>query len=122
MASTEDITLNGISPRGTHEPHYSDEKVVYDEVTLSTYDNANDGNGNSLDVSSIYGFSRLLFVETQVLGSDGFVARWDYTNDSIRVFAQDNDGSGGAGDQLSEVSQGTTIDIDIRLRIVGVGT
>jgi len=122
MASTEDVTLNGVSPTGQHEPHYGDEKAVYDEVTLGDYDNDNDGNGNSFDVAAIYGFARVLFVEVQVLGADGYVARYDYTNDSIRVFQQANDGTGSAGDELVEISQGTTLDIDLRVRVVGTGT
>lgn len=115
MATTEDITLNGVSPTGQHEPHYGDEKRVYDEVTLGSYDNASDGNGNSLDVARIYGFARLLNVEIEVLGADAadYYARYDYTNNSVLVFNQDGTG---------EVAQGTALNIDLRLRVEGTGT
>lgn len=113
MVSSEDITLNGIEPVGRQESHYGDEKRVYDNVTLGNYDNANDGNGNSFDVSQVYGFARLLHVDVQVDGTDAYYARYDYTNNSIRVFNA-SDGS--------EVAQGTTLNIDLRLRIEGTGT
>ena len=113
MANTESITLNGVSPTGQHEPHYGDEKRVYDEVTLGDYDSADDGTGNTIDVSQIYGFARLLHVDVQVDGTDAYYARYDYTNNSIRVFNA-NDGS--------EVAQGTTLDLDLRLRVEGTGT
>ena len=109
----ESISRNGIAPRGLHEPHYGDEKAVYDEVNLGDYDADDDGAGNSYDVATTYGFARLLFVEVQVLGDDSYEARWDYENDSIRVFDL-ADGT--------EVAQGTTLDIDLRLRVVGTGT
>lgn len=113
MASTEDITLNGVEPVGRHEPHYGDEKVVYDEVTLANYDNASDGNGNDFDVSQIYGFSRLFLVDLEVLGTDAYEARYDYTNNSILVLDLSSSGA--------EVSQGTTLNIDIRVRVIGTG-
>lgn len=108
----ESITRNGIEPVGRHEPHYGDEKVVYDEVTLGDYDADDDGNGNSYDLMTSYGFSRLLLVEVQVLGGAAYEARYDYTNESIVVLAL-SDGT--------EPAQGTTLDIDLRLRIVGTG-
>jgi len=115
MASTEDITLNGVSPTGQHEPHYGDEKTVYDEVTLGTYDSATDGNGNSFDVAGIYGFARLLEVRVTVLGSDAadYYAVYDYTNNSVLVFNRDGTG---------EVAQGTALNIDMRVRVEGTGT
>lgn len=112
MATTEDITLNGVSPTDQHEPHYGDEKVVYDNVTLGNYDSANDGTGNAIDVAQIYGFVRLLYVEVQVVGTDAYEARYDYANNSIIVL-NISDGT--------EVTQGTTLDIDLRLRVVGTG-
>lgn len=113
MPTTEDITLNGVSPTGQHEPHYGDEKRVYDNVTLGDYDSDDDGDGNSFDVASIYGFSRLLHVDVVIDGTDAYYARYDYENRSIRVF-DINDGS--------EVSQGTTLDLDLRVRVEGTGT
>lgn len=113
MANTEDITLNGVSPTGQHEPHYGDEKRVYDEVTLGTYDSADDGTGNALDVAQVYGFARLLHVDVQVVGAEAYEARYDYANNSIRVFNL-SDGT--------EVAQGTALGIDLRLRVEGTGT
>lgn len=113
MANTEGITLNGVSPTGNHEPHYGDEKRVYDNVTLGDYDPDSNGNGNSFDVASIYGFARLLHVDVQVDGTDAYYARYDYANNTVRVFNA-TDGT--------EVAQGTTLDIDLRVRIEGTGT
>lgn len=113
MANTEDVTLNGVSPTGQHEPHYGDEKRVYDNVTVGDYDPQSNGSGNGYDVAAIYGFSRLLHVDLQVLGTDAYYARFDYTNNSIRVYNV-SDGS--------EVAQGTTLGIDLRVRVEGTGT
>lgn len=110
---SEDITRNGVEPVGRHEPHYGDEKIVYDSVTLGDYDADDDGGGNTYDVARVYGFARLLYVHVQVDGDDSYEARYDYENNSIRVFDL-SDGS--------EVTQGTTLGIDLRLRIVGTGT
>jgi len=122
MATTEDIDLNGVEPVGRHEPHYGDEKAVYDEITLGQYDQSEGDNGNVYDIRNVYGFSRLLFVELQVLGNSGYLARYDYEEHSVRVFAQSNDGEGTPEDELVEVSQGEQLDIDIRVRAVGTGT
>lgn len=113
MVTAEGITTNGVPPTGRHESHYGDEKVTYTDITLGDYDVSNDGNGNSFDVAVIYGFSRLLFVEVQVKGTDAYYARFDYANNTIRVFNA-SDGT--------EVAQGTTLDIDLRVRIIGTGT
>lgn len=113
MASTEGITLNGMEPTGRHEPHYGDEKRVYDEVTLGEYDANEDGNGNTFDVASVYGFARLLNVDVQVLGDEAYLARYDYENNSIRLL---NVGDG------SEVTASTTVNLDLRVRVEGTGT
>lgn len=110
---TEDITRNGVEPTGRHEPHYGDEKRVYDEVTLGVYDANNDGAGNFYDVTHVYGFARLLNVDVQVIGAESYEARYDYANNSIRVFDL------GSGD---EVAQGVELNLDLRLRIEGTGT
>jgi len=105
----ENITRNGMQPTGRHEPHYGDEKRVYDEVTLDDY---SDG-GNDYDVTQTYGFARLLNVDVQVLGAEPYAARYDYENNSIRVFDL------GSGD---EVEEGTELGLDLRLRVEGTGT
>lgn len=109
----EDIERQGVEPTGRHEPHYGDEKTVYDLVTLGTYDADADGAGNKYDVSHIYGLARLLDVRVDVLGTDAYTARYDYENHSIRVLDM------ATGD---EVAQGTALNIDLRLVITGTGT
>lgn len=108
----EGITRNGIEPIGRHEPHFGDEKTVYEEVTVDTYDANSDGNGNTFDLSNVYGFARVLFVNVAVTDGSAYQARYDYTNNSIRLFNL-SDGS--------EVSQGTAVDATVRLRVVGTG-
>ena len=105
----ENITRNGIEPVGRHEPHYGDEKRVYDNVTLGDYVSG----GNDYDLARTYGFARLLNVDVQVLGAESYTARYDYENNAILVFDL------GSGD---EVANGTTLDIDLRLRVEGTGT
>ena len=112
MASTEDITLNGVPPKGEYERAYGDEVTIYDNITLGDYDSANDGNGNSYDVPAIYGLARLLYVDVTVDGSDAYYARYDKSNSAIRVY-DITDGS--------EVIQGTTLNIDLNVRAVGTG-
>ena len=111
----EDITRNGISGSNQHDIGYEGEyRVIYDDITLGTYDNASDGNGNTFNVLDIYGFSRLGIVTVNVKAA-GYVAQYDYDNNSIRVYQAGADGSA-----LSEVSAGTALNIDLRVEIRGI--
>lgn len=118
----EDITRNGIAGRGDHDIEYEgDTKVIYDEITLGTYDNAADGNGNLFHVLQIYGYDRLKIVHVEVADGTPVVAQYDYINNAIRLFRQANDGTGTADDPLTEVSAGTAMNVDLRVEVRGNG-
>lgn len=117
----EDITRNGVAG-GKHDVEQEgNTRTVYDEVVLGTYDNAADGNGNAFNIPNVYGFSRLKKVDVQVADGSGYKAAYDYVNDSIRVFAQANDGTGTAEDPLTEVAAGTALNITLRIEARGMG-
>lgn len=111
----EDITKNGVAA-GKHDIAAEGQyRVIYDDITLGTYDNATDGNGNAFDPTVEYGFSRLGIVNVNVQAA-GYVAQYDYDNGSIRVYE-----SAGAEGALTEVAQGETLNIDLRVEIRGMG-
>lgn len=116
----EDITKNGVAAGKDDISYEGEYRVVYDEITLGTYDNAGDGAGNGFDPTMEYGFSRLGIVHVEVEAA-GYVAQYDYDNYSIRVYQQANDGTGTAGDALVEVPAGTALNIDLRVEIRGMG-
>ena len=117
----EDITHNGVAALDRHDiVAEGATRVVYDEITLGTYDANNDGAGNAFDPTFEYGFGRIGIVTVHVVGA-GYVAQYDYDNRSIRVYQQANDGTGTAGDPLVEVPQGETLNIDIRVEVRGTG-
>lgn len=107
----ESITRNGVAA-GKHDVAAEGQyRVVYDSVTLGDYDSANDGAGNTFDPTASYGFSRLGIVHVEVEAAS-YEAQYDYANNSIRVYNL-SDGS--------EVTQGTTLNIDLRVEIRGMG-
>lgn len=110
---SESITSVGVEPTDRHEVHYGDERVVYDRITLQDYNTDTTRPGNDYDVASIYGFSRILHVDVETFPGTGYIAKWDPLNKAIRVF-NISDGS--------EVSNGTTLNLGIALRVEGTGT
>lgn len=117
----EDITRNGVAGQSDHDIAYEGQyRVVYDEITLGTYDNAADGNGNTFNVREIYGLSRLGIVHVQV-DAAALTAQYDYTNNAIRLYRQANDGTGSAEDPLTEVSAGSVLNVDLRIEVRGMG-
>lgn len=117
----EDITRNGVAAGKNDREHEGGTTVIYDELALGTYDNAGDGAGNSFDPRDVYGFGRIGIVTVQVIAA-GYIAQYDYDNNSIRVYQQANDGTGTAGDALVEVAAGTALNIDLRLEVRGMGS
>lgn len=108
----EDITHDGVAARDKHDiAAEGPTRVIYDEITLGTYDASNDGTGNTFDPGFEYGFSRLGIVHCEVVAAS-YEAQYDYQNNSIRVYNL-SDGT--------EVAQGTTLDISIRIEVRGMG-
>lgn len=108
----EDITRQGVAA-GKHEIEYEgDNRVVYDEVTLGTYDSAADGNGNTYNVLDTYGFSRVKAVHVEVVDGQPYIANYDMANNAILVYALDGTG---------EVAAATALNVDLRIEVRGNG-
>lgn len=117
----ESLTRNGVAAGKNDRENEGGTTVIYDDYTLGTYDDAADGAGNAFDPRDVYGFGRIGIVNVQVHGDHGYIAKYDYDNNSIRVYAQANDGTGTAEDALVEVGAGTVLNIDLRMEIRGTG-
>lgn len=91
-------------------------------IEIDTYDSAADGNGEAFDVSKEFGMHRLVDWNIKPENGDGYVVQWDNVNESFRVYQQANDGTGTAGDTLTEVAAGTVLDLKLRATFIGTGS
>ena len=90
---------------------YTAKTSVY---TINDYDSAADGSGEAFSVSRELGLHRLVDWNVNVeAGGGDYEVRWDNDNESFRVY---NLADG------TEVAQGTTIDLDIRVTFIGTGS
>lgn len=107
----EDMEHTGVAA-GRHDiNHEGQNRVIYDEWELQTYDPDSDGTGNSFDPSLLYGMSRVGVVHAEVADDSAYLARYDYEEKSIRLFEM-----GG-----SEVTGGTEVNVPIRVNVRGMG-
>jgi hypothetical protein len=108
----QNMTHNGVAAGKHDRENEGAVTVVYDEYTLNDYDPDSDGSGNDFDVKSEYGFSRLMSVDVQVVDSQAYVAAFDIDNQIVRLYALDGTG---------EVGNSTTVNVDLRFEIRGMG-
>lgn len=88
-----------------YEGHY---RGVYTQLTLTDYESG----GVTWDPTMEAGLSRVSHVDVYVADDSAYTARFDHNNNSIRLFAH-GDGS--------EPTDGTTVNIPVRVRAVGAG-
>lgn len=107
----QNMTHVGIAAGKNEVDYEGDSRVVYDEWTLNNYDPDSDGSGNDFD-PAYYGISRLKTFHVHVADSQAYVARYDYENGVIRLYNVDGTG---------EVGNNTTVDVDLRVEVRGMG-
>jgi len=88
--------------------YHGESRVVLTELNIGDYE----AGGVAIELLDFAGVSRLSNVQVDVVDSTQQIARYDYNNGTIRIFNL-SDGS--------EPSGGTTLDLNIRLRVEGRG-
>lgn len=87
-------------------------------VNITNYDDANNGNGEPFTPSDV-SMRRFQAVIAEVQDGSGNTAHYDESNESIRLYQQEDDGSGTANDPLTEVPSNSNEGAKLRLVCMG---
>lgn len=96
-------------------------RAVTTVIEIDSYDSAADGNGEAFDVNAELGITRLVDWDVKPEDGDGYVVQWDNTNEAFRVYQQANDGTGTAGEPLTEIAASTALNLKLRVTFIGAG-
>ena len=108
----QSMTQNGVAAGKRDRHAVGGQTVVYDEWTLTDYDPDSDGSGNDFDPAFEYGISRVSAFNVYVADGSSYTASYDHDTGAIRLFSTDGTG---------EVGNNTTVNVDLRVQVHGMG-
>ena len=95
------------------------------EVDITNYDDDGNNDGESLTPSDV-GMNRFQKVNPEVMFGEGdattvvnCVAQYDYSNESLRLLVQENDGTGSSNDELVELGSNNNEGAKVLLACMG---
>lgn len=101
-------------------------KMRIQEVDITNYDDDANSDGESFTPSDV-NMRRFVYVQPLVMHGEGGAttvvnaeAQYDYSNEALRLFVQENDGTGSANDPLVELGSNNNEGAKLRVICIGV--